>query len=603
MKLKSIFKKTPVIKPEVKETASQIKPEVPEGLLKRCNKCGKGIFTEDYKKNLYICPKCGGYLRMPAQKRIEFLTEADSFEEWDTGLSTENPLHMIGYPDKIKALQDKTKLDEAVITGKARIGENEVALMVMDGRFLMASMGEVVGEKIARGVERATKEKLPVIIFTCSGGARMQEGMTSLMQMAKTSAALKRHSDAGLLYITVLTDPTTGGVTASFAMLGDIILAEPKALIGFAGPRVIEQTIHKKLPKGFQRSEFLLKHGFIDKIVERKDMKTVLEQILTMHRLTTKHSGIVKNTGAVSEINTDLNTVNLSSKREDVQAVSNKNAGKSRKQKLSLAQKKRAGEKTAWERVLTSREKNRPVGEDYIYGLFEEFIEFHGDRNFGDDAAICGGIAYFQGKPVTVIAQMKGKSTAENIERNFGMPEPEGYRKALRLMKQAEKFHRPIICFVDTPGAFCGMEAEERGQGEAIARNLYEMSALKTPILSVLIGEGGSGGALAMAVADEVWILENAVYSILSPEGYAAILWKDGSQAARAAKAMKLTSYDLYKAGFVEKIIPEPEVYTLDSIINVFDNLEENISVFLKNSKSMTEEERVEQRYQRFRSM
>ena len=603
MKLKSIFKKTPVTKPEVKETVSQIKPEVPEGLLKRCNKCGKGIFTEDYKKNLYICPKCGGYLRMPAQKRIEFLTEADSFEEWDTGLSTENPLHMIGYPDKIKALQDKTKLDEAVITGKARIGENEVALMVMDGRFLMASMGEVVGEKIARGVERATKEKLPVIIFTCSGGARMQEGMTSLMQMAKTSAALKRHSDAGLLYITVLTDPTTGGVTASFAMLGDIILAEPKALIGFAGPRVIEQTIHKKLPKGFQRSEFLLKHGFIDKIVERKDMKTVLEQILTMHRLTTKHSGIVKNTGAVSEINTDLNTVNPSSKREDVQAVSNKNAGKSRKQKLSLAQKKRAGEKTAWERVLTSREKDRPVGEDYIYGLFEEFIEFHGDRNFGDDAAICGGIAYFQGKPVTVIAQMKGKSTAENIARNFGMPEPEGYRKALRLMKQAEKFHRPIICFVDTPGAFCGMEAEERGQGEAIARNLYEMSALKTPILSVLIGEGGSGGALAMAVADEVWILENAVYSILSPEGYAAILWKDGSQAARAAKAMKLTSYDLYKAGFVEKIIPEPEVYTLDSIINVFDNLEENISVFLKNSKSMTEEERVEQRYQRFRSM
>ena len=603
MKLKSIFKKTPVIKPEVKETASQIKPEVPEGLLKRCNKCGKGIFTEDYKKNLYICPKCGGYLRMPAQKRIEFLTEADSFEEWDKGLSTENPLHMIGYPDKIKALQDKTKLDEAVVTGKARIGENEVALMVMDGRFLMASMGEVVGEKIARGVERATKEKLPVIIFTCSGGARMQEGMTSLMQMAKTSAALKRHSDAGLLYITVLTDPTTGGVTASFAMLGDIILAEPKALIGFAGPRVIEQTIHKKLPKGFQRSEFLLKHGFIDKIVERKDMKVVLEQILTMHRLTTNHSGIVKNTGAVSEIKTDLNIVNPSSKREDVQAVLNKNAGKSRKQKLSLAQKKRAGEKTAWERVLISREKDRPVGEDYIYGLFEEFIEFHGDRNFGDDAAICGGIAYFQGKPVTVIAQMKGKSTAENIARNFGMPEPEGYRKALRLMKQAEKFHRPIICFVDTPGAFCGMEAEERGQGEAIARNLYEMSALKTPILSVLIGEGGSGGALAMAVADEVWILENAVYSILSPEGYAAILWKDGSQAARAAKAMKLTSYDLYKAGFVEKIIPEPEGYTLDSIINVFDNLEENISVFLENSKSMTEEERVEQRYQRFRSM
>lgn len=576
---------------------------VPDGLLRKCKKCSSIVLAEDVKNNNYICPKCGGYFRVHAYRRIEMVVDKDSFEPMFEGLNTRNPLKMKGYEAKVQALRDKTGLDEAVTTGRATIGGNSVAIAVCDGRFLMASMGEVVGEKIARGVERATKEKLPVIIFTCSGGARMQEGMTSLMQMAKTSAALKRHSDAGLLYITVLTDPTTGGVTASFAMLGDIILAEPKALIGFAGPRVIEQTIHKKLPKGFQRSEFLLKHGFIDKIVERKDMKTVLEQILTMHRLTTKHSGIVKNTGAVSEINTDLNTVNPSSKREDVQAVSNKNAGKSRKQKLSLAQKKRAGEKTAWERVLTSREKDRPVGEDYIYGLFEEFIEFHGDRNFGDDAAICGGIAYFQGKPVTVIAQMKGKSTAENIARNFGMPEPEGYRKALRLMKQAEKFHRPIICFVDTPGAFCGMEAEERGQGEAIARNLYEMSALKTPILSVLIGEGGSGGALAMAVADEVWILENAVYSILSPEGYAAILWKDGSQAARAAKAMKLTSYDLYKAGFVEKIIPEPEVYTLDSIINVFDNLEENISVFLKNSKSMTEEERVEQRYQRFRSM
>ena len=600
MKLKSIFKKTPVTKPEVKETADQVKPEVPEGLLKRCNKCGKGIFTEEYKNNLYICPKCGGYLRMPAQKRIEFLTEAGSFEEWDTGLQTENPLHMIGYPDRIKALQDKTKLDEAVITGKARIGENEVALMVMDGRFLMASMGEVVGEKIARGVERATKEKLPVIIFTCSGGARMQEGMTSLMQMAKTSAALKRHSDAGLLYITVLTDPTTGGVTASFAMLGDIILAEPKALIGFAGPRVIEQTIHKKLPKGFQRSEFLLEHGFVDKIVERKDMKEVLEQILTMHRLTadaskSERTACLETSGYSETANGPEMTVSSEEIKKDIR--------KSRKQKLSSAQKKRAAEKTAWERVLTSREKDRPVGEDYIHGLFEEFMEFHGDRNFGDDAAICGGIAYFQGQPVTVIAQMKGKSTSENIERNFGMPEPEGYRKALRLMKQAEKFHRPIICFVDTPGAFCGMEAEERGQGEAIARNLYEMSAIKTPILSVLIGEGGSGGALAMAVADEVWILENAVYSILSPEGYAAILWKDGSQAARAAKAMKLTSYDLYKAGFVEKIIPEPESYTLDSIMNVFDNLEENISGFLENSKKLTEEERVETRYQRFRSM
>ena len=566
MKLKSIFKKTPVIKPEVKETASQIKPEVPEGLLKRCNKCGKGIFTEDYKKNLYICPKCGGYLRMPAQKRIEFLTEADSFEEWDTGLSTENPLHMIGYPDKIKALQDKTKLDEAVITGKARIGENEVALMVMDGRFLMASMGEVVGEKIARGVERATKEKLPVIIFTCSGGARMQEGMTSLMQMAKTSAALKRHSDAGLLYISVLTNPTTGGVTASFAMLGDIILAEPGALIGFAGPRVIEQTIRQKLPKGFQKSEFLLEHGFIDQIVERKNMKETLAQLLKMHC---------------------------------------ENAADNRDEKAEQANKESysPAKKSAWEHVLLARSKERPTGKDYIPWLFDHFLELHGDRLFGDDSALIGGIAYFDGKPVTVIIQEKGNGTKENIAYNFGMVSPEGYRKSLRLMKQAEKFGRPVICLVDTPGAFCGLEAEERGQGEAIARNLFELSGLKVPVLSIVIGEGGSGGALALAVGDEVWMMENSIYSILSPEGFATILWKDSTKAKEAAEVMKLTASDLKDLGMIEQIIPEKEPLTRENMMETMEVLEKRVRGFLDTYCAYDLEKLLNKRYNRFRNL
>ena len=504
---------------------------------------------------------------MPAQKRVEMLAEKDSFEEWDTGIKGPNPLRMKGYPDRIQALKEKTGLDEAVLTGKARIGGHEVVLMVMDCRFLTASMGEVVGEKITRGVERATKEKLPVVLFACSGGARMQEGMTSLMQMAKTSAALKRHSDAGLLYISVLTDPTTGGVTASFAMLGDIILAEPKALIGFAGPRVIEQTIGQKLPKGFQRSEFLLEHGFIDRIVERGNMKEEICHILSLHCPKAKDF-----VDCPMEI----------------------------EKSVSLEKSK---EKTPWERVQLSRAKNRPVGEDYIRGLFEGFTELHGDRLYRDDPAICGGIASFHGQPVTVIAQMKGKNTKDNVRRNFGMPMPEGYRKALRLMKQAEKFHRPVICFVDTPGAFCGMEAEERGQGEAIARNLYEMSSLRTPVLSILIGEGGSGGALAMAVADEVWIFENAMYSILSPEGFASILWKDASLAEKAAKVMKLTSYDLYKAGFVETIIPEPEDYTIDTMLEICEDLEERICRFLKEKEKMSADKLVEARYERFRRM
>lgn len=565
MDLHNIFKKTPITKSSATEKTS--KPEVPDGLMRKCNLCGKGIFVDECIENDYICPKCGGYLRLPADKRIEMLTEPDSFEEWDIGLINTNPLSIRTYPEKIANLKEKTGLDEAVITGKARIGSYEVVLMVMDVRFLTASMGAVVGEKITRGIERATKMRLPIIIFTCSGGARMQEGMTSLMQMEKTSAALKRHSDAGLLYISVLTNPTTGGVTASFAMLGDIILAEPDALVGFAGPRVIEQTIGQKLPKGFQRSEFLLEHGFIDKIVERGQMKKVLLQILKLHQ------------NPIFPENIHGQTV----------------------QKGSIFEHEK--EKTAWERVQISREKGRPVGEDYIEGLFESFMEFHGDRYFGDDAAVCGGIASFHGQPVTVIAQMKGKTTKENVKRNFGMPLPEGYRKAQRLMKQAEKFHRPVICFVDTPGAFCGMEAEERGQGEAIASNLFELSTLKTPILSILIGEGGSGGALALAVADEVWILENAVYSILSPEGFASILWKDAKLAQKAAQVMKLTSYDLYRAGFVEKIIKEPEEYTMDTMFAICDELEEKIAYFLEEKMNLSKAELLEARYQRFRNM
>lgn len=204
---------------------------------------------------------------------------------------------------------------------------------------------------------------------------------------------------------------------------------------------------------------------------------------------------------------------------------------------------------------------------------------------------------------MTVIAQAKGQNTKENIGHNFGMPSPEGYRKALRLMKQAEKFHRPVICFVDTPGAFCGISAEERGQGEAIARNLYEMSALRTPILSIVIGEGGSGGALAMAVSDQVWMLENSIYSILSPEGFASILWKDSTKAAQAAKVMRLTAADLKEMGIVEKVFAEPEHFTAETMSNIADELEKNIKGYLEEYTNKDIQELVDSRYERFRRM
>lgn len=562
MKLQNMFKKNRKSYIPLKSE----RPEVPEGLLKKCNKCGAAILTEEVKSAGYICPKCQGYFRVHAYERIRMTVDEDSFEEWEKDMEFVNPLEFRGYEEKVKSLKEKTGLSEAVVTGKASIEGNPAVIAVCDGRFLMASMGQVVGEKITRAVERATKEQLPVIIFACSGGARMQEGIVSLMQMAKTAAALKRHSDAGLLYVSVLTDPTTGGVTASFAMLGDVILAEPKALIGFAGPRVIEQTIGEKLPKGFQRSEFLLEHGFIDRIVERKETRTVLGNILQMHH-TAQNPVIQKPVQTVEK------------ERQSVQ------------------------EKDAWERVTISRKNDRPVGQDYIRTLFSDFLEFHGDRCYGDDPAIIGGIARFAGIPVTVIAQVKGKSTKENVAHHFGMPSPEGYRKALRLMKQAEKFKRPILLFVDTPGAFCGIEAEERGQGEAIARNLFAMSSMKVPILSVVIGEGGSGGALALAVADEVWMLENAIYSVLSPEGFASILWKDSKRASEAAAVMKLTAADLKKLGVIEAVIAEPEVYTEETMQSVVFVLQKKITEFLDTHCNFSPEELAAQRYERFRKM
>ena len=570
--LRDMFKKTytridtKYREPERTVTADGEEPTIPQGLWRKCNKCGQPIYTEDVKNNYYICPKCKGYFRVHAYRRIEMVIDDGTFEEWDKEMEFVNPLSFPGYEKKMNATKEKTRLNEAIVTGKGRIHGQETVIGVCDARFFMSSMGHNVGEKIARAVERATAEKLPVIIFACSGGARMQEGLVSLMQMAKTSAALEKHHEAGQLFVSVFTDPTTGGVTASFAMLGDIILAEPNALIGFAGPRVIEQTIRQKLPEGFQRAEFLLEHGFVDKIVRREELKATLARILKNHKKGTW-------------------------KPERQEPAETKKKGKKRVQE----------ENTAWEHVQLSRRSDRPVASDYIRALFDDFMEFHGDRYYKDDKAIVGGIATFHGMPVTVIGQEKGKTTKDNIKCNFGMPSPDGYRKALRLMKQAEKFGRPIICFVDTPGAFCGIEAEERGQGEAIARNLFEMSALKVPVLTLVIGEGGSGGALAMAVANEVWMMENAIYSILSPEGFASILWKDSAKAADAAKVMKITAKELKEMGLIERIIPEDVPVSEDTFEEVASYIDNCMQGFIEEYKEKTVEDIVQGRYDRFR--
>jgi len=600
--LRDMFKKTYTkIDTKYKAPKKDDEPNIPQGLWRKCNKCGQPIYVEDVVNNYYECPKCGGYFRVHAYRRIGMLIDEGTFEEWNKEMEFSNPLDFPGYEKKVLAAKEKTNLNEAIVTGKGSICGNETAVGVCDARFLMSSMGHIVGEKITQMVERATKEQLPVIIFACSGGARMQEGIVSLMQMAKTSAALKKHHEAGQLFISVLTDPTTGGVTASFAMLGDIILAEPNALIGFAGPRVIEQTIGQKLPEGFQRAEFLLEHGFIDKIVRRSEQKKVLADILRMHRKPetdeSRQNGADGQTDAAISRSAEADAVG------EADDLCPKSTGTGKDAVDNRAEKSDKSGKTAWDTVQLSRSAERPVASDYISAIFGDFIEFHGDRCFGDDGAVVAGIATFHGMPVTVIAQQKGRTTRENIKRNFGMPSPEGYRKALRLMKQAETFGRPIVCFVDTPGAFCGLEAEERGQGEAIARNLFEMADLTVPVLSVVIGEGGSGGALAMAVANEVWMLENAIYSILSPEGFASILWKDSKKAPEAAKVMKITAADLYERGLIEQVIPEEEPACAATLPVIAEVMSQKMTRFFGQYNTMDSEAIKEQRYQRFRNM
>jgi len=530
-----------------------------------CPSCKQTYDGSTALENLYICPDCGKYMTVSAKARITMVVDEGTFEPWFKKPKDENPLGLEGYEEKLEAARKKSGASEAVTIGKAKIMGENVVIGVCDPNFMIGSMGHEMGERITAAFERAIEERLPVILYCCSGGARMQEAIISLMQMEKTSAAVKLHSDAGLFYCSVLTDPTMGGVTASFATLGDVILAEPGARVGFAGPRVIQQTIGQTLPEGFQTAEFLLEHGMIDGILERAHARETLAYLLRVHRL-------------------------------------ERSAAKKLKYKEIPPVPVTVGEeKTAWEKVKMCRNASRASAMDYIDRVFENFYELHGDRCFRDDGALIGGLAMFHDMPVTVLADLRGDDFADRIKRNFGMPMPDGYRKAVRLAKQAEKFGRPVVTFINTSGAFCGVDAEERGQGEAIARSIMEMSGLKVPVLCILIGEGGSGGALATAVGNEVWMLENSTYAILSPEGYSSILWKTEQRAEEAAAVMKLTAQELYKLKVVDRIIPEFGGADSETADEIADVLEASMTIFFKKYNGMSGTEVAKHRYERFR--
>ena len=498
-----------------------------------CPGCRGMIYRKRLARNLQVCPECGSHHRLTAYQRIEQLFDESHRELLDVPVRSIDVLGFtdtMPYPERLAAARSATGLDESVVLASGTIDGNSVVAAVMDFRFLGGSLGAAVGELITRAAELALQERVPLLIVAASGGARMQEGAIALMQMVKTSQALGQLDEAGILTISLVTDPTYGGVAASFATLCDVIIAEPGARLGFAGPRVIEQTIRQTLPSGFQTAEFLLERGFIDMIRPRGALRATLARLLSL---------------------------GWSRPPTGVRRVTAQPAGG--ETNVVVRDYTQLPETDAWGNVQKARDLDRPTTVDYFSWAFDDFEELHGDRLGTDCAAIVGGTARLNGAAVMVIGHQKGRTLAERAAGNYGMPIPGGYRKAARLMRTAAKLSLPVITLVDTPGAYPGIEAEERGQAVAIAESIRLMAGLPVPVISLVTGEGGSGGALALAVADEVLICSHAVYSVISPEGCAAILWNDPRMAPTAAAALRIDARSLLYLGIVDGVVLEPE--------------------------------------------
>ena len=534
----------------------------------KCPSCEAFVYHKRLKRNLGVCPECNHHFRLPVRERLAQLLDEGSFEDRSDEIAPVDPLGFADskpYAARLADAQRKTGGTEGALYGTATIDGNAVVVAAMDFAFIGGSMGSGVGEAITRAAELALERREPLLVISASGGARMQEGCVSLMQLAKTSQAIGRLHEEGILFVSLLTDPTYGGVSASFATLGDLLVSEHGSYIGFAGPKVIEQTIRQQLPDGFQTAGFLLDHGQLDLVETRENLRVTLRKILSLHAAA-RDGALPDPDGAAP-----------------------------------VTDPEQLPERDPWEIVQLARHVERPNALEYISRIFDDFQELHGDRLFQEDAAIVGGLAQLGGRTLMVVGHQKGHTTQEMMARNFGMPNPEGYRKALRLMRYAAKFGLPIVTLVDTPGAYPGLGAEERGQSIAIAQSIMEMSRFRVPVVVVVTGEGGSGGALALAVGDRVLMLENSYYSVISPEGCSTILFKDAAQAPRAAAALRVTARDLLRLKIMDGIVPEPEGGAHGDHLAAARNLKAAIVLSLRELVDVPPDELVARRYERFR--
>jgi acetyl-CoA carboxylase carboxyl transferase beta subunit/acetyl-CoA carboxylase carboxyl transferase alpha subunit len=514
----------------------------------KCPGCGTVHSRAALEENLYICPQCNHYLSMPSRARIALLADEGTFRELDRELVSVDPLGFADHKTYRVRLEDarrETGVREAVTAGFCRIGGHQAVLVVFDFAFLGGTMGSVVGEKIAHAFEEATQRRIPLVSIAASGGARVQEGMFSLMQMAKVAAAASVHDRQELAFISILTDPTFGGVTASFASLGDILIAEPGAQIGFVGPRVIEQTTGVAPPKDSHQADTLLKAGLIDLVIGRRDLTAVTAYLI----------GHLKRNKAMEPGSKELPPT-----------VKSKHM-------------------TAWQKVSLARHKGRPTAKYYIAHMASRFLELHGDRWSGDDPAIIAGIAELNGDTVIMIGQERGGTPEEKLASHDGKAYSEGYRKSLRLMRLASKFKIPVITLVDF----------------ALARNLATMANLPTPIVSAIIGEGGSGGALALGVADCVLMLENAIYSVISPEGAAAILYRDAGKAEAVSDVLKLTAQDLHELGIIDTVVPESEGGAHLDPAKAAETLKHHLLAALRPLTELPMRQLLDNRYKKYR--
>ncbi len=504
---------------------ARLKAGAPAWLV--CGRCSAMLYGKRYARAGRVCPECGWHGPLTAAERVDQLLDPESVRPLEVDASDSDPLEFVDskpYRDRLRDARAKTGMPDAVLCARGRIEGNPVVVAAMDFRFLGGSLGANVGEAVTQACETALGERTPLLLVTASGGARMQEGIVSLMQMAKTSQALGQLDEAGILTLSLISDPTFGGVAASYATLTDVIVAEPGARLGFAGPRVIQQTIRQTLPPGFQTAEFLLDHGVVDMIVPRPELRSALGRLLSVASRR-PDGGVHRHAAERAPIVTDPAVLPV---------------------------------RDPWECVQAARRLGRPTTLDYIALILEDFTELHGDRAYADCPALVAGLGRLEGTPVAVIGTQKGHTAKDLAARNYGMPTPSGYRKAARVMRLAGKLGLPVITFVDTAGAYPGVEAEEHGQAVAIAENLKLMAGLPVPVVAVVTGEGGSGGALALAFADRVLTCANAVYSVISAEGCASILWKDPAAAPKAAKALRLDARSLLALGVVDGVVREP---------------------------------------------